>query len=334
MTVFLTVLLSIIGAIVGILLLAVLLLWFGPHSLTSKTIRRIFTFTHSVPPPNISEICAQITTHTDIKYPSASPENTLDLYLPTQTALTPPLILWIHGGGFIGGDKSDATYFAQTLASHGYAVATINYLRSPESQYPSALRQLNEAYAFLLAQAATYRYNPHKIILAGDSAGSHIATQAALYATNPRYRDMVDFHIDVPPADLAAILLYCGLLSMSDMIAPDQNPIVRKIASQVAHSYFGKKDWHHGKLAEQLDLFAHITRDFPPTFLTDGNARSFEPQARAMQRALETHNVIHQTLFFTEKDGQIPHEYQFSQNKKSAQQCMENTIRFLQIGFS
>ena len=82
----------------------------------------------------------------DVNYDSHDPAAKLDLFVP---AGKPPrtTIVWIHGGGFVAGRKSEVANYARILASKGYGVASIEYTRAPNAHYPVPVEQANRALA-------------------------------------------------------------------------------------------------------------------------------------------------------------------------------------------
>ncbi|MHC5269814.1 alpha/beta hydrolase [Enterococcus sp. LJL98] len=90
-------------------------------------------------------------------YPSAAPQNTFDLYMPKGIHAPVPLIIWVHGGGFIGGDKSQIEEFATRLAADAQmGVVAMNYALALNAYYPTLLRQLDELYQALVSQSNPY----------------------------------------------------------------------------------------------------------------------------------------------------------------------------------
>ena len=115
---------------------------------------------------------------------------------PTATALQPqPLVVWLHGGAFAGGDKEDAVGLLLTYASAGFVVVTVNYRLLPDNQQSHALRiqaivqateDVMNAIRFLKANAATYHIDPTRIATIGASAGGGISLiNAVAYDTLP-----------------------------------------------------------------------------------------------------------------------------------------------------
>jgi acetyl esterase len=91
----------------------------------------------------------------------------------------------------------------------------------------------------------------------------------------------------------------------------------------------GKKDWQNTPQLAEASLVDHLTSEFPPTYVTDGNAFSFQEQGIALNKKLKSLGVESQGLFFTDTKDQIVHEYQFNYDTKEAKECYEQTVSFV-----
>jgi len=109
----------------------------------------------------------------DINYALVSTAETLDLYLPQGNGPF-PLIVNIHGGGFMMGDKSDPVGADQLLAN-GYAVASLNYRLSGVATFPAQIQDVKAAVRWLRAHAQEYHLDPQKFGAWGWSAGGNLA---------------------------------------------------------------------------------------------------------------------------------------------------------------
>jgi acetyl esterase/lipase len=117
-------------------------------------------------------------TYADLAYATISDAQKLDLYIPTTGSGPFPVVIMVHGGGFMMGDKSDGaglTGVDQLLAA-GYAVASINYRLSSEAIYPAQIYDAKAAVRFLRANAAQYQLNPDKFGAWGASAGGSLVS--------------------------------------------------------------------------------------------------------------------------------------------------------------
>ncbi len=103
---------------------------------------------------------------------------TLDLYLPPKTAAGTklPLIVYIHGGGWMVGDKNQAKWRMQGFMESGeYAVASVNYCLSGDAVWPAQIHDCKSALRWLKAHAPEYGFDRDRFIPVGVSAGGHLA---------------------------------------------------------------------------------------------------------------------------------------------------------------
>lgn len=109
----------------------------------------------------------------------------LDLYLPERTGDPTPLLVWIHGGGWAGGDKKGGgPPLNAGYTQRGYAVASLNYRRSGEAIFPAPIEDCKAALRWLRAHAKEYNLDPAHIGVWGASSGGHfVALLGATGAT-------------------------------------------------------------------------------------------------------------------------------------------------------
>ena len=114
----------------------------------------------------------------------------LDLYLPPASVRPPatgfPLVIHIHGGAFMGGDKRLILPFVDwpgvlaSLAGRGYVVASINYRLSGEARFPAQAQDVKAAVRWLRLNAVKYAIDPDRAVTWGQSAGGHLASLTAV----------------------------------------------------------------------------------------------------------------------------------------------------------
>ena len=98
----------------------------------------------------------------------------LDLRLPARDLDNPvPLVIWLHGGGWVKGDKSEIQLYGEFVGQ--YAVASVNYRLADVDTFPAQLHDCKAAVRWLRANAAEYGYDPDRIVVWGASAGGHLA---------------------------------------------------------------------------------------------------------------------------------------------------------------
>src|SRR5688500_3416279 len=127
--------------------------------------------------------------HKDIPYAGDTlKKHRLDIYLPAVANATLPLVIWVHGGAWMHGDKyADMGYMKNTIRSileNGFALASIDYRQSTSAIFPAQIRDCYQAVEFLYANAATYGLDKGRFALYGFSAGGHLASLLALSCNN------------------------------------------------------------------------------------------------------------------------------------------------------
>ena len=115
----------------------------------------------------------------DIPYANLSQAEKLDIYLPEEGDGPFPVIISVHGGAFMFGDKADGQLNPMLKGlNHGYAVVSINYRMSGEALFPANIKDVKAAIRWVKANAAAYKLSPTHIALWGGSAGGNLAALA------------------------------------------------------------------------------------------------------------------------------------------------------------
>ncbi len=106
----------------------------------------------------------------------------MNMYFPKNTTEPTPLVIYIHGGGWIKGDKTSRVGMTDVpaLLEAGFTVASLNYRLGPEYQFPVMLQDVKCAIRSFRANADQYNIDPNKIGLWGESAGGHLSSMIGL----------------------------------------------------------------------------------------------------------------------------------------------------------
>jgi len=166
-----------------------------------------------------------------------------------------PVIVSVHGGGYVYGSKEVYQFYAASLAQKGFAVINYNYRLAPKYKFPAPLEDLNKVLRWMTEHAQDYPVDPEKVFLVGDSAGAQIASQYGVICSNPEYEAVME--IEKPQITLRGLGLCCGLYDLR-----------KKLETEGCRGnwrdYLGKNSSKYG---EKLDVLEHITEDYPPTYL-------------------------------------------------------------------
>src|SRR5262245_48643248 len=117
-----------------------------------------------------------------------------DHYRPLGVAEPPPVVVFVHGGGWMRGDPSQAAGNALHFARGGIATVAISYRLAPEHRFPAPLDDVRHGLRWVRAHAGELGVDPDRIALLGLSAGAHLAVLAHVAAQDAALAP------DLPPA--------------------------------------------------------------------------------------------------------------------------------------
>jgi acetyl esterase/lipase len=144
------------------------------------------------------------TVKSDIRYADHSAQCVLDLALPVGLD-RPPLVVYIHGGAFFMGDKTDGAAERQALVTAGFAVASVNYRLTGEAIWPAQMEDLKAAFAFLRACAGELGFDGARMASFGPSAGGHLSASIGITLAAKPETTLDASVVWFPPVDFPAM---------------------------------------------------------------------------------------------------------------------------------
>jgi len=274
----------------------------------------------------VKHVPAGVVSRNDLAYGPGADE-IFDINFPDEQPIARPTIVWVHGGGFIGGSKDGVANYLKVLAGHGYTVVGLEYSKGFGSTYPRPVEQVNAALGHLVADADELRIDTRKVFLAGDSAGAQIAAQVALLVTDPAYAAALGIAPAVGSDGLAGTILASGAFDLASVdLSGDYGWFVRT----VLWAYTGVRDFMNDARFELASVPQHVGPGFPPTYITSGNGDPLAPQAVALASRLVAQGVDTESLFFpATREPALPHEYQFNLDDPAGQDSLARMLAFI-----
>lgn len=232
----------------------------------------------------------------DVTFLAPDRAEKLDLYLPAPPAAgkLSPVVVWIHGGGWTGGTKTEARGKAicRTLASAGYVAASIDYKLGPGS-WPLDLLDCKNAVRFLRAHAAEYRLDPDRIAVAGGSAGGHLALMVGLTAQKKLFEPEMPY-----PGVSSAVRCVIDMYGPANLrTRPEDKTPMRTLMTGPSRAAFGAAS-DNADVWRVASPVHHVTQDSPPVLILHGRTDSTVEyqQSDEMAAALKAGGVVHEYL--------------------------------------
>jgi acetyl esterase/lipase len=251
---------------------------------TAKLAAILAWLTASATSPVFAESAHTVDIHQkwlDIRYASSSSAQMLDIYLPNDGQGPFPVILQIHGGAFMEGDKQDGQLSPVLSAlARGYAVVAVNYRLSGEAHFPAAIQDVKAALRWVRANAASYKLDAARMAAWGDSAGAALAVLAAVSANVPSLSDGSLGNPGMPDTVQAAIGWY-GPYEFTSMdaqfLASGSGAAMHGGPGSAESRFLGATVSQSSDLAAKVNPATYLTPDDPPMLLQAGTRDPIVP---------------------------------------------------------
>lgn len=189
----------------------------------------------------------------------------LDLHLP-QDARHPPLVVYVHGGAWAAGNKSEYPAF---LVARGFAVASLDFRSTNDAPFPADVHDIKAGIRFLRAKAAEYGYRDDRIAIAGASSGGHLA--ALVGVTNgDRALEGTEGDYLGQSSSVQAIVSYFGASDLTTILA-QSTPHGLSVRVPALKRLLGSSPDLVPELARQASPIFHVDHSDPPILLLHGD---------------------------------------------------------------
>ncbi len=244
-------------------------------------------------------------------------QNKLDVYMPPDATAPTPVVIVIHGGGWVEGSKEERVLEMMPYLQMGFAAVNVEYRLGRTSLAPAAVEDCRCALHWVFANAKKYNFDPTRIVLQGGSAGGHLAlmtgmlTPAAGFDRECRTADE-DYWSAAPGTSkdprVAAIVNWFGIADVLDEIHGPN-------AKGYAVVWLGDQP-NADEIAKRVSPINYVTSDLPPIITIHGTKDTLVPyeQSVRLHKALDSAKVTNE-LFTVPGAGHGGFTYE--QNQKS-----------------
>lgn len=211
----------------------------------------------------------------------------LDLYLPEKsTGEAKPIIVWVHGGAWRAGSRSRVPVLH--WLDHGYAIASVDYRLSTQAQFPAQVHDIKAAIRFLRAHAEKHGLNAEQVIIAGASAGGHLAALVGVSNRVDALEGTVGDFLD-QDSSVQAIISFYGASNLQTILS-QSTPHGLSVRVPALQLLLGGQPQDKPDLARLASPVAHVGENDPPLWLIHGDADPQMPfeQSRELEAAYKS----------------------------------------------
>ena len=227
-------------------------------------------------------------------------EHLLDIYSPTPLDVEAPeklpVIVTVHGGGYLTNNKECNRPHDMYLASKGYKVVNVNYTLQPEAEFDQEMRELDGVFHWIGAHADRYGFDTDNVFLTGDSSGGHLAL---LYTGVQQRKDLQDyFKVNVSDVKIKGTAVTCPVGSFLD---PD--PVSKAFRNLAGRLYDTK-----GKMMISYQGFAD--ENYPGVcIVTTDTDVPIHTCSEAIHKWLDFRGIDHWYKSFESKGNKLGHVF-------------------------
>ncbi|PYR14497.1 MAG: alpha/beta hydrolase [Acidobacteria bacterium] len=247
-------------------------------------------------PPNVQSTVAlfqNVRTVANVVYLRANGwEGKLDVYAQ-RTQTSTPVVIYIHGGGWVRGTKDGSVLSALPYLAMGYSVVNVEYRLADVSLAPAAIEDCRCALRWVVGHAKDYNFDVGRIVIAGASAGGHLALTTGMIPTSAGF-DRICQEQGEPR--IAAIVDFFGITDVADLLdGPNKKPFPETWPYTV--QWLGNQA-NRDAVAKAASPLTYVRAGVPPTIAIHGDADPLVPYAHStrLNDALQKAGVAHELV--------------------------------------
>lgn len=257
----------------------------------------------------------------NIQYGDDPVWNLLDVYRPKGAEGKLPVIINVHGGGWVYGDKELYQFYAMTLAQRKFAVVNFTYHLAPEVKYPAPLAETNQVVEWMYENQEKYQMDMENVFMVGDSAGGHLTGLYCAICTDPEYASNYEFKVPegfVPKA----VGLNCGAYQILGHV-----PVVSGSQDKELMGDFLPEKGSDREI-KLINVTDHVNPNFPPVYLMTCVGDFCRPQASLLEAELKKNQVYYEFKTYGDEEHPLYHVFHVTVQEPMGQKCNDEECDF------
>jgi len=243
-------------------------------------------------------------------------DSKLDAYVRKNVPTAVPVVVVIHGGGWVAGDKEGRILEGLPYLEMGFDVVNVEYRLARIAPAPAAVQDCRLALQWVFANAARYNFDTSKVVVTGGSAGGHLALMTGLLRASDGFDAPNGWNQNPPATRVAAIINWFGIADVADLLdGPNRQ--------QYAVSWIGMQP-EPQKVAASVSPLTYVRPESPPVLTVHGDKDELVPYQHAVRlhKALDAARVPNQLI-------SIPGGRHGGFSPKDYVSCYEQIVKFL-----
>lgn len=257
----------------------------------------------------------------------AHPQQKMDIYGSTSAERGPlPVVIFIHGGAWINGDKSMLHCVCQRVAAEGYLVVNINYRLAPQYLYQQQIQDISLATTWVLQNCHDYNGDRRRVFLAGDTAGANLATTFATALGHSYLRNALYLKPSIDAEQLKGLLLIYGAFDLERGLFS----YLPTVSKQFCEIFLGYSSEQFAEWVEIASPLRHLHQNIPPMFITAGEVDPLFTQSVLLAQRLRSMDHDYATAFYSKDKHPDAHYIFFNFLRRSySKEAMNEACLFL-----
>ena len=203
---------------------------------------------------------------------ASNADQKLDVYWHRERLAPRPTVIYIHGGGWVGGSKEASLLYVAPYLDMGFNVVNVEYRLGRVARAPAAVEDCRCALRWVIRNAEDYGIDPDRLVVTGRSAGGHLSLTTGMLATSAGFDAEC---ISAVEPRVAAVINYYGITDVADLMAGKPNE--KSYAVSWLGSQRGRKE-----IADSVSPIHHVRKDLPPILTIHGDDDKIVPYSHAV----------------------------------------------------
>ncbi len=271
-----------------------------------------------------------------IRYGHAKANVANIMYRRDLEGVKKPVLLYIHGGGWISGKLNLRNQYIQEYAKLGFFSFSIDYTVAPQAIYPTPIQEIFNALDWLYDNKDIYNVDLDNVLVAGESAGSYFIAMLAELKNNPEKMEKIGVSSKyINKINIKALVSICGAIDLRRIVDKSKKQSKFPDIKLFAEAFVGKSgkefnEWITSEAAD--DACPKITPSFPPTFVVWATADYLRYDSFDIMKEFDE-NKVEYAQFEANKEIKN-HAWAIMTQFPTAKLCFYYTCKFILPKFS